>query len=265
MLFRSLSAPFTHSASLRRPVLWHNPNRQQCLALAACSPPILLAQLRSMTSQWQTVRWGCGLCALLVVPTRGDAIYHMVQPGRLRALYGFDGHMNSTADADAGSALADGMEATIVGGGRYTNVAVEGLAYYMPGGDSYIEAPVDVSPTSHPQLSMGAWVKPVSWNNELADGAAFDPMRFLLSSDNGGYARAIGIRSAGVDDVGWSAYAGTADKGSSKASGTAHTLPVALGQWSFVAVVYDQHTATATTYVDGVVAMRSTADRKSVV
>ena len=44
-------------------------------------------QQRSMTSQWQTVRWWCGLCALLVVPTRGDAIYHMVQPGRLRALY----------------------------------------------------------------------------------------------------------------------------------------------------------------------------------
>ena len=92
-----------------------------------------------MTSQWQTVHWWCGLCALLVVPTRGDAIYHMVQPGRLRALYGFDGHMNSTADADAGSALADGMEATIVGGGRYTNVAVEGMAYYVPGGDAYIE------------------------------------------------------------------------------------------------------------------------------
>lgn len=34
---------------------------------------------------------------------------------------------------------------------------------------------------------------------------------------------------------------------------------MALGQWSFVAVVYDQHTATATTYVDGVVAVRSTA------
>lgn len=34
---------------------------------------------------------------------------------------------------------------------------------------------------------------------------------------------------------------------------------MALGQWSFVAVVYDQHTETVTTYVDGAVATRGTA------
>jgi len=46
-------------------------------------------------------------------------------------------------------------------------------------------------------------VKPMSWNTELAGDNAFDPMKFLLSSDNGGYDRAVGIRSAGVDHVGW--------------------------------------------------------------
>lgn len=84
--------------------------------------------------------------------------------------------------------------------------------------------------------------------------------RFLLSSDNGGYDRAIGIRSAGVNSVGWSAYAGTADTAAGKAGAKAHTLPVTIGQWSFVAAVYDQQAGTVTTYVDGAVAVREMAE-----
>ena len=107
---------------------------------------------------WNVAMWW--LCALLVLPTaapalpawgaasdygiegsiyRSDLMYSMLRPGRLRALYAFDGHLNSTAAGTAESELVNSMTAEIVGGGRYTNVAVEGMAYYMPGGDTYIE------------------------------------------------------------------------------------------------------------------------------
>jgi hypothetical protein len=107
---------------------------------------------------WSTAMWW--LCALLVLPTaapapptwgaasgygtdggayRSDLVYSMLRPGRLRALYAFDGHANSTATGAGDSVLVDGMTAELGGGGRFTNVAVEGMAYYMPGGETYIE------------------------------------------------------------------------------------------------------------------------------
>lgn len=141
--------------------------------------------------------------------------------------------------------------ATVKGTGiRPTQVAVEGLALHFPGdGNAYVEAPVDVSPIEHPQLTMGAWVKPLSWNSYLSDeDLAFDAMRAVLSSDNGGYDRAVGIRSQGVNAVGWAAFSGSAD---SAGTGIAHSLPIKSGEWSFVAVTYDQDAKRVVTYVDG--------------
>lgn len=114
-----------------------------------------------MLMAWGAAMWW--LCALLVLPTaapalptwgnaagygidggtyRSDLVYSMLRPGRLRALYAFDGHTNSTAAGAGDSVLVDGMTAEVVGGGRFTNVAVEGMAYYMPGGETYIEVTI---------------------------------------------------------------------------------------------------------------------------
>ena len=140
---------------------------------------------------------------------------------------------------------------SVVGDGIVsTNVAVEGLAYSFPGdGTQFIEVPLNVDPGKHPQITMGAWVKPASWGKyRSSDTASFDPMRFILSSDSneGQFSRALGIRSQSVDQVGWSAFMGE------RSAQQDATLPVGeLGTWSFVAVVYNQYDGTMLLYVNG--------------
>ena len=210
-----------------------------------------------------------------------ELLYSMVQPGRLLAFYPFDGTADSavpfqrwvgygaTCDylfaspafpcgkshsyvaPSLCSVNGTGSAGSVVGDGIVsTNVAVEGLAYSFPGdGTQFIEVPLNVDPGEHPQITMGAWVKPASWGKyRSSDTASFDPMRFILSSDSneGQFSRALGIRSQSVDQVGWSAFMGE------RSAQQDATLPVGeLGTWSFVAVVYNQYDGTMLLYVNG--------------
>jgi hypothetical protein len=158
-----------------------------------------------------------------------------------KTLCRFCARLNGTA-ASTGSLVGDGIVST--------NVAIEGLAYHFPGdGTQYMEIPLSIDPADHPQITMGAWVKPASWNQyRSGDAASFDPMRFILSSDSneGEFNRALGIRSQNVEQVGWSAFMGE------HSAQQDATVPVGeLGAWSFVAVVYNQYDGTALLYVNG--------------
>jgi hypothetical protein len=78
---------------------------------------------------------------------------------------------------------------------------------------------------------MGCWAK----------ASSATPIRTVLSHDNGGYDRTLGIDNRGGGG-GWSAF-----------SGSGQVLgfePVTTGAWTFLAVVYNQTTGTVTLYVD---------------
>jgi len=82
---------------------------------------------------------------------------------------------------------------------------------------------------------MGAWVCP----------AFNDSIRPLLTHDDGGYDRQVGLDTRG-GGTGWSAFCGP----------TGHVLgavPAVLGKWTFVAVVYDQDAQTVKLQVDDMV------------
>ena len=82
-----------------------------------------------------------------------------------------------------------------------------------------------------PQMTMVAWVRP-------DDGS---PIKPIISHDNGGYDRSLGIDSRG-GGVGWSAF-----------SGSGNVLgyhPVTIGEWVFIAAVYDQDAETVKLYVN---------------
>lgn len=82
-----------------------------------------------------------------------------------------------------------------------------------------------------PQMTMVAWVRP-------DDGS---PIKQVISHDNGGYDRSLGIDSRG-GGTGWSAF-----------SGSGNVLgyhPVTIGEWAFIAAVYDQNAETVKLYVN---------------
>ena len=83
-----------------------------------------------------------------------------------------------------------------------------------------------------PQMTMAAWVKP-------DDGS---PIRQIISHDNSGYDRAMGIDKRG-GGTGWSAFCGS--------GAVLGYHPVAVGEWAFIAAVYDQDAGTVKLYVDG--------------
>jgi len=106
-------------------------------------------------------------------------------------------------------------------------------AYYFDGIDDYIYAPVNINPDVMPKMTMTAWVKA----NDVAA-----PIRQVISSDNGGFDRTVGIiRRSGV--YRWSAFSGS--------GGTLDACPFVPGEWEFLAVVYDQNAQTVKLYVNG--------------
>jgi len=82
---------------------------------------------------------------------------------------------------------------------------------------------------------MGAWVSVASSN----------PVRQVISHDNGGYDRSLGIDSRGDHSPppGWSAF--------SDGSAVLGDFPVTLNQWTFIPAVYYQQHQSVTLYVDG--------------
>jgi hypothetical protein len=118
-----------------------------------------------------------------------------------------------------------------VGGASFTESGYEGGCYTFNGTDDYIQIPVNINPEFYPQLTMGAWVK----------ANAASPIRQVISHDNGGFDRSVGIDRRGGGE-GWSAFSG---------SGSVLGFePVVLGEWVFLAVVYDQTAGTVRLYVN---------------
>lgn len=122
--------------------------------------------------------------------------------------------------------------------GATPTIGYLGQGYSFNGTGNSIRLPLNINPSVLPTLTMGAWVKPTIGN----------PIRQIISHDNAGFDRSLGIDSRG-GAVGWSTFAGSgAVLGSS---------PVTLNQWTFVAVAYDQVAAMVTLYVDGRVFQRA--------
>ena len=88
-------------------------------------------------------------------------------------------------------------------------------------GKSFIELPLDINPGVYPRLTFTAWVR--------ADDTS--PTRQVMSHDNGGYDRSLGIDTRGGGH-GWSAFAGS--------GGVLGFRSVDKGRWTFVAGVWDQ-------------------------
>jgi hypothetical protein len=113
----------------------------------------------------------------------------------------------------------------------------EGEAYYFQGTGppSFIKAPVYLNPDEYPQLTMGAWVR-------VPRSALARPrIRQLISHDNGGFDRSLGLDNR-TGAYGWSAFAGQ--------NGVLGPLAITPDRWVFVAVVYDQWKGTVRLHVD---------------
>ncbi len=98
-------------------------------------------------------------------------------------------------------------------------------------GRSHIELPLDINPAALPQLSFTAWVR--------ADDAS--PVRQVMSHDNGGFDRSLGIDRRGGGS-GWSAFSGS--------GAVLGFQPVEKGRWVFVSGVWDQNARKVRLHVD---------------
>ena len=111
----------------------------------------------------------------------------------------------------------------------------QGQAYSFNGTDQnphYIKAPLDISPSQHWNVTLGAWVK-----------AAADFRDSIVVGSAGYFNRGIGI-SGWPFSPSWSAYFGEDD---------GHVLmgdPVVPGTWVFLAASYDQTAQTLKFYVN---------------
>ncbi len=153
-----------------------------------------------------------------------------VAGGGLIAAYALDG------DARDGSGnnrhgTAQGVKATSDRFGR-----VGGAMQFD--GRSYIELPIDINPAIYPRLTFTAWVR--------AD--EINPIRQVMSHDDGGYDRSLGIDYRG-GGAGWSLFTGS--------GGVLGFKPVDKGRWTFVAGVWDQPARKARLHVDAAVYEKS--------
>ena len=149
-----------------------------------------------------------------VTPTSAEA--------GLVAYYPFDG---DTSDHSGNGNDGTNHGATFVSG-------TSGQALSFDGADDYVSAPVNINPDVMPQMTMVAWVKP-------DEGS---PIRQVISHDHGGYDRSLGIDSRG-GGTGWSAFSGSGS--------VLGYHPVTIGEWVFIAAVYDQNAETVKLFVNG--------------
>jgi hypothetical protein len=143
----------------------------------------------------------------------------------LVALYQFNDPNNLGLDTSGNNQNATNMGAT------YSASGYQGGAASFVGAVG-LQSPLDVDPSVMPQMTWGAWVMPTATN----------PIRAVLSSDNGGFDRDIDIDSRG-GSTSWSAFTGNGVLGSGVAPSTS--------AWTFLAAVYNQSTNSLTFYVNG--------------
>lgn len=154
---------------------------------------------------------------------------------QLAGWYEFDG---DTTDSSGNAYDASG-------GGTY-GTGIRGQALDISGiGSRYAIAPLNTSPGTTPQVTIGAWVYTTS-----------DQAYQTIVQQDGDFARKLVIDDRGptypVD--GYAAFDGYNDNGG--LTGVLQGKPTAgnINQWVFIAATYDNATSTTTVYVDDQVA-----------
>jgi hypothetical protein len=155
-----------------------------------------------------------------VAPIYGQGYSGSAVSRGLVAYYPFEGN----ADDQSGN----GNHGT-TNGATFVSGVSGGSALELDGKADYVLAPVNINPEVMPQLTMTAWVRP-----DTASGV-------VISVDNGGYDRQLSVDNRG-GGTGWSALSGS--------GGVLGYSPVAVGEWVFLAVVYDQDAETVKLYVN---------------
>jgi FlgD Ig-like domain/Concanavalin A-like lectin/glucanases superfamily len=132
----------------------------------------------------------------------------------LIADYPFDGDASDIS----GNGYHGEINGPVPGFDRFGN---SNSAFKFDGIDDYIKLPIDINPKLSPVITITIWVQANSMQNQPK----------VFSHDDGGFDRTIGIDERDGSE-GWSVFTGT---------GTVlGHHPVRLGEWIFLAAVYDQ-------------------------
>lgn len=136
-------------------------------------------------------------------------------------------------DFEGNTLDSSGKNNHAVNSGATLGAGYSGQGFAFDGIDDFMTVNLDVNPSTLSDLSWGAWV-----NSSGATG-----IRKILSHDNGGFDRTLGLDTRPGAGTTWSTFTG---------SGVQGTAAVTPGSWQFVASVYDETSSTATLYVDGI-------------
>lgn len=115
----------------------------------------------------------------------------------------------------------------------YVSLSAYDGATYLDGVDGSIRVELDVNPTAMPQMSWGAWVTPTSNS----------PVRQVLSHDDAGYDRSLGIDWRGGVSGEYSAFTGSGVVGDG--------VVATVGEKVFLAAVYDNDENSMSMWVNG--------------
>ena len=179
--------------------------------------------------RWSVLKYSLTfLIVLLLISQTGGPLYHALAqapptgtPG-LVAYYPFDG---DTRDYSGNGNHGTNSGAIFVAGKK-------GQALKFDGVNNYVSAPVNINPEAMPRMTMVAWVQ--------ADKVTGT----VISHDNGDYDRTIDIDNRG-GGTGWSAFSGS--------GAVLGYRPVTIGEWVFIAAVYDQNAKKVRLHVDDAV------------
>lgn len=143
----------------------------------------------------------------------------------LEAYFSFDGNANDMSGNGRDGAVSGAILAVDRNG-------TENSAYNFNGIDNSISVPLNINPSVYPQLTLTAWVKVDSE----------DPIRQVISHDDGGFDRSLGIDFRGGGN-GWSTFRG-------ETQSVLGFFPVKVNEWIFIAAVYDQSEGQVKLYVN---------------
>lgn len=162
-------------------------------------------------ARWFTV---LGLVALVAGPAAAGVI----------GFFPFEGTANDASGNGHNGVLSTPAPVYVAG---YEGLA---LQFGIDGNSTYVTVPININPSVYPQFTMGAWVY-------VGPEAVSDvQIRGILSHDDGGYDRHLGIDTrCGPVSPCYGVFNGSGIYDAS--------LPVASGEWVFLAVAYDQGNA----------------------
>ena len=172
------------------------------------------------------VRTGTVAAALLAASSLANAA--------LIGYYTFEGNANDVS-GNGNHGVLSATAPTITANGY------QGSAYQFGtgGSNTFITVPIDINPAALPRVTFGAWV-----NADVADNV----IRGIISHDNVNFDRTLTVDTRNADGVpNWQLFAGTS--GTAFFGGT--TGNVVVGEWVFLAAVYDAAANSNCIYVSG--------------